>query len=108
MYPADQRKPEGKLRPMCEANPGTSGRTRPADARVMARTAFLEKMPNKLHARTPLFIGSRKDGEAVENIYADYDAELGRRFGAFSLNLGNALPGFVCKGALAGNISRAP
>ena len=31
-------------------------------------------MPNKLHARTPLFIGSRKDVEAVENIYADYDA----------------------------------
>ncbi|MCX4309211.1 MAG: class 1 fructose-bisphosphatase [Desulfovibrio sp.] len=74
MYPADQRKPEGKLRLMCEANPLAFLAEQAGGRASDGKNRILEKMPNKLHARTPLFIGSRKDVEAVENIYADYDA----------------------------------
>ena len=31
---------------------------------------ILERVPDKLHARTPLYIGSTLDVEAVEKIYA--------------------------------------
>ena len=33
---------------------------------------ILEKQPDRLHARTPLFIGSANDVTAVERIYARY------------------------------------
>ncbi|NBB74475.1 MAG: class 1 fructose-bisphosphatase [Bacteroidetes bacterium] len=58
MYPATKSSPEGKLRLMYEANPmafiveQAGGRATDGQQRVM------EKVPHKLHQRTPLFIGS--------------------------------------------------
>ena len=74
MYPPDAKKPNGKLRLMCEANPlaflaeQAGGKARDGHGRI------LERVPDKLHARTPLFIGSAKDVEAVEKIYARHGA----------------------------------
>ena len=74
MYPADAKKPNGKLRLMCEANPlaflaeQAGGKASDGYGRIM------ERIPDKLHARTPLFIGSTRDVEAVEKIYAKHKA----------------------------------
>lgn len=72
MYPRDSRKPGGKLRLMCEAAPmaflaeQAGGRASNGFQRIM------DVVPDKLHARTQLFIGSPCDVEAVERIHAKY------------------------------------
>jgi fructose-1,6-bisphosphatase I len=61
MYPADSSNPKGKLRLMYEANPlamlieQAGGRATDGERRI------LELRPEKIHQRTPLFIGSRED-----------------------------------------------
>ena len=72
MYPADTRKPNGKLRLMCEASPLSFLAEQAGGKAIDGRNRILEKKPAKLHERTPLFIGSRKDVDAVERIYAKY------------------------------------
>lgn len=75
MYPAEKRKPEGKLRLMCEANPLAYLVEQAGGKASDGRIRILDKKPEKLHARTPLFIGSKKDVEAVERIFAEHDAK---------------------------------
>lgn len=73
MYPPDKRKPQGKLRLMCEANPLAFLAEQAGGKASDGRQRILEKVPDKLHCRTPLYIGSKKDVEAVEKIYAKYN-----------------------------------
>lgn len=60
IYPATEQSPEGKLRLMYEANPmaliveQAGGRASDGKGRIM------EKIPEKLHQRTPLYIGSEE------------------------------------------------
>ncbi len=67
IYPADHRSPDGKLRLMYEANPlafiveQAGGRATDGSRRV------LEKVPNALHQRTPLYIGSSELVRAAES-----------------------------------------
>lgn len=70
MYPPDSRKPEGKLRLMCEANPLAFLAEQAGGKASNGFSRILEVKPQQLHSRTPLFIGSRNDVEAVERIYA--------------------------------------
>lgn len=72
MYPPEKRKPEGKLRLMCEANPLAFLVEQAGGKATDGHMRILDKQPDRLHARTPLFIGSKKDVEAVERIYAKY------------------------------------
>ncbi len=72
MYPADTRKPNGKLRLMCEASPLSFLAEQAGGKAIDGQNRILEKKPEKLHERTPLFIGSRKDVDAVERIYAKH------------------------------------
>lgn len=72
MYPAEKRKPEGKLRLMCEASPLAYLVEQAGGKATDGYMRILDKKPEKLHARTPLFIGSKKDVEAVDRIYAKY------------------------------------
>lgn len=72
MYPPDSRKPDGKLRLMCEANPLAFLAEQAGGKAIDGHGRILERVPDKLHARTPLFIGSKNDVEAVERIYAKY------------------------------------
>lgn len=72
MYPPDADKPQGKLRLMCEANPLAFLAEQAGGKASDGYGRILERQPDKLHARTPLFIGSRRDVEAVEAIYARY------------------------------------
>lgn len=72
MYPAEKRKPDGKLRLMCEANPLAFLAEQAGGKATDGRNRILEKIPDRLHARTPLFIGSKKDVDIVDKIYAEY------------------------------------
>lgn len=73
MYPAEKRKPEGKLRLMCEANPLAFLVEQAGGMATNGRERILDIIPQKLHARTPLFIGSPHDVEAVKRIYSEAD-----------------------------------
>ena len=70
MYPPDANKPNGKLRLMCEANPLAFLAEQAGGKASDGHGRILERVPDKLHARTPLYIGSKLDVEAVEKIYA--------------------------------------
>jgi fructose-1,6-bisphosphatase I len=58
MYPATDSSPEGKLRLMYEANPMAFIAEQAGGMATDGHTRILEKTPQKLHQRTPLFIGS--------------------------------------------------
>ena len=68
MYPPDANKPNGKLRLMCEANPLAFLAEQAGGKASDGHGRILERVPDKLHARTPLYIGSTLDVEAVENL----------------------------------------
>ncbi len=58
MYPATRGNPKGKLRLMYEANPMGFIAEQAGGAASDGQHRILEKAPEKLHERTPLFIGS--------------------------------------------------
>jgi fructose-1,6-bisphosphatase I len=69
MYPADTRdpkKPHGKLRLMCEANPMAFVVKEAGGYASTGEKPILEIEPEELHQRVPLFIGSKKDVELAE------------------------------------------
>lgn len=69
MYPADARdpkKPHGKLRLMCEANPLAFVAAAAGGYASTGQGPILDVEPQELHQRVPLFIGSRKDVELAE------------------------------------------
>jgi len=61
LYPADTRYPQGKLRLMYEANPMSFIMEQAGGAATDGRRRILDILPETLHQKTPLFIGSEKD-----------------------------------------------
>lgn len=75
LYPADTRdpkKPVGKLRLTCEANPMAMIVEQAGGLAVDGVNRIMDIEPEHLHQRVPLFIGSRKDVEKVLEIYKEY------------------------------------
>ncbi|MDR3319538.1 MAG: class 1 fructose-bisphosphatase [Desulfovibrio sp.] len=72
MYPADTKKTQGKLRVMCEAAPLAFLAEQAGGRAIDGASRILERKPERLHERTPLFIGSSDDVAQVERIYAKY------------------------------------
>ncbi|MDL2207321.1 class 1 fructose-bisphosphatase [Desulfovibrio sp. OttesenSCG-928-F20] len=72
MYPLDYKnteQPRGKLRLMCEAAPMAMLAEQAGGAASDGKERILDIVPESLHARVPLFIGSRLDVEhAVERL----------------------------------------
>lgn len=67
LYPGTLKKPEGKLRLLYETAP-LAFLIEQAGGRASTGTqAILDTIPDKLHARTPLIIGSREDVALVES-----------------------------------------
>jgi len=60
MYPSTQGNPKGKLRLMYEANPMAFIAEQAGGTASDGRRRILDKSPEKLHERTPLFIGSKE------------------------------------------------
>jgi fructose-1,6-bisphosphatase I len=65
MYPADGKSPKGKLRLVYEANPLAFIAEQAGGAAIDGVQRILERTPEGLHERTPLFIGSSTLVEAV-------------------------------------------
>ncbi|MBI4949791.1 MAG: class 1 fructose-bisphosphatase [Deltaproteobacteria bacterium] len=74
LYPADRKSKNGKLRLLYEANPlsfiveQAGGKSSTGDKRV------LDIVPEELHQRTPLIIGSKADVEEVESFWKYQEA----------------------------------
>ena len=69
MYPKDTKdpkKPHGKLRLMCEANPLAFVVKEAGGYASTGEIPILEVEPEELHQRVPLFIGSKADVELAE------------------------------------------
>lgn len=69
MYPADSRKPGGKLRLMYEAAPMAMLAEQAGGKATDGLERILDKTPASIHERTPLFIGSPEDVDRVGDIY---------------------------------------
>lgn len=70
MYPAYSGKPDGKLRYMCEAAPLAFLAEQAGGKASDGTRRILDIVPDKLHMRTPLFIGSKNEVDIVEKIYS--------------------------------------
>jgi fructose-1,6-bisphosphatase I len=69
MYPADSKNPRGKLRLMYEGNPMAFLMEQAGGRASNGSRRILDVHPEKLHERTPLFLGSEEDvGIALEFI----------------------------------------
>lgn len=71
LYPATQRYAEGKLRLMYEANPLAFIVEQAGGLAVSGREPILDILPQELHQRTPLIIGSRDMVSLFEEFVAD-------------------------------------
>lgn len=65
LYPPTKKGPEGKLRLMYEANPMAFLAEQAGGAATDGKTRILEKVPQALHQRTPLIIGSKAEVDRV-------------------------------------------
>lgn len=73
MYPADNRdpkKPQGKLRLLCEAAPLSMIAEQAGGMSTDGLNPILEIEPQELHQRTPLVIGSKQDVQMIRDILA--------------------------------------
>ncbi len=73
LYPADSRYPEGKLRLIYEANPLAFIAEQAGGRASDGCQPVMDKKPQSLHQRTPLFIGNRELVEKAEEFIARYD-----------------------------------
>lgn len=74
MYPGTQANPNGKLRLMYEANPMAFIAEQAGGRASDGSKRLLEKKPQKLHERTPLFIGSKEMVERAEAFLQEGEA----------------------------------
>lgn len=65
LYPAMEKAPKGKLRLMYEANPLAMIAEQAGGAATDGKRRILEKVPESLHERTPLIIGSKGEVDRV-------------------------------------------
>ena len=70
IYPADPKNTNGKLRLMYEAAPMALVIEQAGGRASNGRQPILDLVPEALHQRTPLFIGSTEDVETAESFYA--------------------------------------
>lgn len=77
MYPADSRNPNGKLRLMYECNPMAFIIEQAGGRATNGKKRIMEIEPDKLHQRTPVFIGSEEDVRMVEKFMAEAEVPVG-------------------------------
>jgi fructose-1,6-bisphosphatase I len=69
-YPANKQSPRGKLRLLYEANPLAFIVEAAGGAAIDGKADILNVMPDELHQRTPLFIGSKQDVQTAREVLA--------------------------------------
>ncbi len=70
MYPGEVKKPDGKLRLLYENAPLSMVCEKTGGMATDGRTRILDLVPQKLHQRTPLFLGSKGDVEEAMKVLA--------------------------------------
>jgi fructose-1,6-bisphosphatase I len=73
LYPAETRKPNGKLRLLYEAAPLAFLAEQAGGYASNGRMPILDIEPTSLHQRVPLFIGNRPLVEMAEELIAQHD-----------------------------------
>lgn len=73
-YPANAKSPKGKLRMLYEANPLAFIVEQAGGMASNGHRRVMELMPEELHERTPLFIGSRREVETAVEMLSHLDA----------------------------------
>lgn len=68
LYPADQQKPEGKLRLMYEAIPFAYLAEQAGGYGSNGQHSILDITPTSIHQRTPLFVGNKKEVIKLEQL----------------------------------------
>jgi len=71
-YPALEKKPEGKLRLLFEVNPLGYIITQAGGAVTNGYQNTLTIIPEKIHQKTPVYIGSKGVIQAIEEIYREF------------------------------------
>ncbi|MGQ9819040.1 MAG: class 1 fructose-bisphosphatase [Candidatus Kapaibacteriales bacterium] len=71
MYPADSKNPYGKLRLLYEANPLSFIVEQAGGMSTDGKNNILDIVPEKVHQRTPLFIGSSRNVEELMQFLQD-------------------------------------
>lgn len=77
MYPGDSKSPNGKLRLLYEGNPMAFICEQAGGRAIDGRTRILDKQPNSIHCRTPIFLGCKRDVDIIEKMYQDMDNKNG-------------------------------
>lgn len=72
LYPGTTNQPEGKLRLLYESAPLAMLIEQAGGKASTGTQRLLDIVPDRLHARTPLFIGSQQDVELVESFITDW------------------------------------
>jgi fructose-1,6-bisphosphatase I len=75
-YPANTKRPKGKLRLIYEANPLALIAEQAGGCASDGRQNILDVPPQDLHQRTPLFIGNQELVEKANEFIAKYDAPI--------------------------------
>jgi fructose-1,6-bisphosphatase I len=78
-YPANNQSPRGKLRLLYEANPLAFIVEAAGGAATDGNKDILNVMPDELHQRTPLFIGSKEDVQTARELLKDEGRREERR-----------------------------
>ena len=76
MYPADSRHPNGKLRLQYECNPMAFIVEQAGGRATNGKIRIMEVIPDKLHQRVPIFIGSEEDVKMVEKFMAEAEVPV--------------------------------
>ena len=69
LYPPTKKAPDGKLRLLYEANPLAMLAEQAGGVATDGRKRILDKVPQRLHERTPLIIGSKVEVDRVLSFY---------------------------------------
>lgn len=75
LYPGTVKNPEGKLRLLYESAPLAFLIEQAGGDASTGTQAILDVLPDKLHARTPLIIGSKEDVALVESFIQEHSRE---------------------------------
>ncbi|HYS62569.1 MAG TPA: class 1 fructose-bisphosphatase [Paraburkholderia sp.] len=75
MYPRDSKTPamEGRLRLLYEANPMSFLIEQAGGLSITGRERILDVVPNTLHGRVPVILGSRNEVERIGRYHGEYD-----------------------------------
>jgi len=74
-YPGDKKNPNGKLRLLYEGAPISFIMEQAGGLSTTGRQRVMEIIPDVVHQRVPMFMGSKNDVQEIIDAYAAWDAE---------------------------------